>query len=87
MARLYILYNLWLYSNSFRQLYNGRKLMRFCSKSDWSFYFACWLVIFGRRQKAVITCTEEYSNCIPCVCVHIFVEGGRTTVGEDKTNQ
>lgn len=73
--------------------------MRFSFKSDFSFYFACWLVVFGERQRAVITCTEEYSNCIyvyiyiiniiVCVyiCMYIFIEGGRTIVGEDKTSQ
>lgn len=47
--------------------------MMFCSKSDCSFYFACWLVVFGRRQRAVITCTEEYSNCTLCVCVCKYI--------------
>lgn len=69
--------------------------MRFSFKSDFSFYFACWLVVFGERQRAVITCTEEYSNCMciykkyNCVCIYmyIFIEGGRTIVGEDKTSQ
>lgn len=59
--------------------------MSFFSKSDCSFYFAYWLVAFGRRQRVVITCPEECSNCIPSV--YIFIECRRTIAGEDKTSQ
>lgn len=59
--------------------------MRFFSKSDCSFYFAYWLVVFGRRQEAVITHIEGCFNCTPCV--YLFIEGGRTIAGEDKTSQ
>lgn len=47
--------------------------MRFSFKSDFSFYFACWLVVFGERQRAVITCTEEYSNCMCIYIINIIV--------------